>query len=141
MQVLKEESFKRTYLPIAFCACCAERSCRVICFCFGCVSLFLDCSVPIFVDKNKCVLLFDCVVKCCFCILFFLDVDYLTPSQHQEEKYSHNLRNKQSKVMAKSVAVFSSGAEQKEQISGFLKFQQVRDLNNYQPLQIIFWNT
>ena len=85
MQVLKEESFKRTYLPIAFCACCAERSCRVICFCFGCVSLFLDCSVPIFVDKNKCVLLFDCVVKCCFCILFFLDVDYLTPSQHQEE--------------------------------------------------------
>tara|TARA_B100000795_G_scaffold27457_1_gene18234 strand:- start:709 stop:876 length:168 start_codon:yes stop_codon:yes gene_type:complete len=43
--------------------------------------------------------------------------------------------------MAKSVAVFSSGAEQKEQISGFLKFQQVRDLNNYQPLQIIFWNT
>ena len=57
------------------------------------------------------------------------------------KKILRNLRNKQSKVMAKSVAVFSSGAEQKEQISGFLKFQQVRDLNNYQPLQIIFWNT
>ena len=29
------------------------------------------------------------------------------------------------RTMAKSVAVFSSGAEQKEQISGYLKFQQV----------------
>ena len=31
--------------------------------------------------------------------------------------------------MAKSVAVFSSGAEAKDQITGFLRFQQVRSFS------------
>ena len=35
--------------------------------------------------------------------------------------------------MAKSVAVFSSGAEQKEQISGYLKFQQVGSFKTTMP--------
>ena len=39
--------------------------------------------------------------------------------------------------MAKSVAVFSSGAEQKEQISGFLKFQQVRRSSVFYLLSLI----
>ena len=114
MQVLKEESFKRTYLPIAFCACCAERSCRVICFCFGCVSLFLDCSVPIFVDKNKCVLLFDCVVKCCcFCICFSFGVTCnLTPLEttpRRNNKILHHLRNtiKSNGQISRSILIWS----------------------------------
>ena len=36
-------------------------------------------------------------------------------------------------TMAKSVAVFSSGAEQKEQISGYLKFQQVGSFKTTMP--------